>query len=338
MVMGRFVDYRETASRMYSILKALNAQGLNDIIPPTDHGLDPILAIHSREYVNYFQTAYAKWLEMGGNPDGVFPDTFAVRLGQIYRDIGDGGVGGRPGLFSYDMTAIIAKETYDAAYEAVQVALTAADCLITGKTQGAFALCRPPGHHSSEDLAGGYCFFNNAGIAAEYLIKVHNVGKIAILDVDYHHGNGTQSIFYERHNPLFVSIHGAPDYPYFWGKSEEMGSGEGLGSNINVPLPQKTADMEYLAALDNVIVNHIIPFGAQILVISLGVDTFCGDPIGSFNLTGECFHKIGQRLGEIGLKTVFVMEGGYNVDEIGINVTNVLVGFDDAVGATAIKA
>ncbi|KAL2917371.1 hypothetical protein HK105_203035 [Polyrhizophydium stewartii] len=276
---------------------------------------------------------HAAWIEIGGNPDGVFPDTFAVRLSQIYQDISDGGAGGRPGFFSYDMTAIIAKDTYTAAYEAAQVATTGAEILASEKRRAVFALCRPPGHHSSEDLAGGYCFFNNAGIAAERLIKHHGFGNVVILDIDYHHGNGTQAIFYKRHNPMYASIHGDPDYPYFWGRAEETGEGEGKGANVNVPLPIGTGDDEYLAALDALIANHIVPYGIQALVVSLGVDTFGGDPVGSFNLTSACFERIGERLARIGVPTLFVMEGGYAVSEIGTNVTNVLLAFERAAGS-----
>ncbi|KAI8928018.1 histone deacetylase superfamily protein [Entophlyctis helioformis] len=334
MVMGRFVDYREVPSRVFNILKAVKERSVGEVIEPVDHGIESILTVHSQEYIDYFQTAYEKWVAMGGNPDGVFPDTFAVRLPQIYRDLTDGGSGGRPGYFAYDMTAVIAQGTYEAAYDAAQAALTGADRLINEGRSGVFAISRPPGHHSSTDIAGGFCFFNNAAIAAEHLITKLKVGKVVVLDVDYHHGNGTQSIFYERANPMFASIHGAPDYPYFWGKAEETGAGAGKGFNINMPLSKGTQDAEYLAALDRVISEHIVPYGPNALVISLGVDTFAKDPVGGFQLTSDCFSEIGKRLARVGVPTLFILEGGYAVDEVGLNVTNVLLAFDTVAAAS----
>eukprot|EP00842_Homolaphlyctis_polyrhiza_P001224 jgi/Hompol1/2101/HPOL_002822-RA len=330
MVMGQFINYRESPARIDSILSAIKQRNVGAIVEPVDHGLDPILAVHSREFVDYFESAYKVWVENGGNPDGVFPDTFAVRLPATY---GSGGNGGRPGYFCYDMTAVIAQQTFAAAYDAAQVALTGADLLLRDSSASnpagaVFALCRPPGHHASGDLAGGYCYFNNAGIAAEHIIRNLGGGKVVILDVDYHHGNGTQVMFYERHNPMYVSLHGSPDYPYYWGSAEEKGAGEGLGSNVNVPLPLCTKDAEYLAALERVIEEHIKPFGVQTLVVSLGVDTFGGDPVGSFELTSDCFTQIGGILARIGVPTLFVMEGGYAIDALGNNVCNVLQGFE----------
>lgn len=165
---------------------------------PEDHGIDPILSVHSADYVEYVKCAFEKWIRKGGDDNGVIPDTFAVHLQSVYRDISikSENVLSKMGLYSFDTATVIAKDTFVAAYEATQVAVTAAERLMNDKLESTFALCRPPGHHSSEELLGGFCFFNNAAIATQHLIDRYNV-KVAILDIDYHHGNGTQCVFYE---------------------------------------------------------------------------------------------------------------------------------------------
>ncbi|KAI9363953.1 acetylpolyamine aminohydrolase protein [Zopfochytrium polystomum] len=236
---------------------------------------------------------------------------------------------GQPGYFCFDLTGVIAEGTYVAAYDAAQVALTAADILVNEKENAVFALCRPPGHHASRDLFGGYCFFNNAAIAVRYLIDVKKVGKVAILDIDYHHGNGTQDIFENCENPLFVSIHGQPDYPYYTGSSNETGKGAGLGFTRNIPLALGTRDEEYLLSLRDALSNTIQPFEPDVLVVSLGVDTYVEDNVGNFMLTSDCFIDIGRMIASVQKPTLFVMEGGYDVATLGKNVTNVLKGFQE---------
>ncbi|KAJ3304028.1 hypothetical protein HDV03_003142 [Kappamyces sp. JEL0829] len=264
-----------------------------------DFGIDPIVAVHSREYIKYLETAYELWLSKGGHANGVMPDTFFVSRAQIFRDISlheGASFFQKMGHYTFDTAAVIAKETYQ-------------------------------GHHSAEELAGGFCFINSAACAAQYLITAHSA-KVAILDVDYHHGNGTQSIFYKSANPLFVSLHGKDDYPFFWGSEREQGEGDGEGFNVNVPLPVGTEDEQYLQALEATIKKHIVPYAPDYLVVSLGVDTFKGDPVGMFGLSMECFPKIGGLIKTIGVPTLFVFEGGYAVDELGDNVCNVLSGFE----------
>ncbi|TPX67073.1 hypothetical protein SpCBS45565_g04043 [Spizellomyces sp. 'palustris'] len=232
------------------------------------------------------------------------------------------------------MTGIIAEGTFQAAYEAAQVALTGAELLIEEKAHGIFALCRPPGcHHAQRDLCGGYCFFNNAAIAVRHLIDVLKVGKVAIIDIDYHHGNGTQEIFYKHSNPLYVSLHGALDYPFYWGAEDEVGEDEGAGFNVNVPLRLGTQDEEYIEALQTIIDNRVKEYNPQIVVVSLGVDTYANDPIGGFFLTTPAYIQIGRALASLRCPTLFVLEGGYAVTEIGDNVANVLQGFEDNIAA-----
>ncbi|VEB44703.1 Acetylpolyamine aminohydrolase [Chromobacterium violaceum] len=191
-----------------------------------------------------------------------------------------------------------------------------------------FALTRPPGHHAAFDYCGGYCFLNNAAIAAQAL-RDHGMRKVAVLDVDYHHGNGTQDIFYRRADVLFLSIHGDPrtEYPFFLGFADEKGEGEGLGYNFNFPLAAGACVSTWFVALDCAL-EQIARFGAEALVVSLGVDTFQGDPISRFQLDSPDFVTLGARLAGLKLPTLFCLEGGYAVEPIGTNVVNVLAGFE----------
>ena len=193
-----------------------------------------------------------------------------------------------------------------------------------------FALTRPPGHHAGADFFGGDCFLNNAALAAQHLLD-DGLERVAILDIDYHHGNGTQSIFYQRRDVLFTSIHGDPrqEYPFFLGHADEIGADAGLGFNMNLPLPHGASASEWFMALESACVK-IASYAPQALVVSLGVDIFSGDPLSTFAVASSDFLGIGERIAGLGLPTVFVMEGGYAVAELGINVVNVLEGFETA--------
>lgn len=327
---GAWVDYLESPRRPRMILDALARAQLGPVGEPDDFGLAPIRAVHADHYLDYLQSAYAKWTAAGRSRDGVYPDTF-YKPGFLHRS---SGIGGQAGTYAFDLSAPITAHTWPAAYWSAQSALTAARLVREG-AHAAFALCRPPGHHAHADLCGGYCFLNNAAIAAEYLIQSSTPTadgqaqtRIAILDVDFHHGNGTQAIFYRRSDVLFVSLHADPDrqYPYFMGGSDERGEGEGEGFNWNYPLPAGTDDARYQATLDEACAR-IADFAPRYLVVSLGVDTFGGDPLGDFALTGDAFPRIGARLAQLRLPTVFIMEGGYAIEQLGANVAGVLGGF-----------
>ncbi|KAI8818575.1 deacetylase [Fimicolochytrium jonesii] len=339
--LGRFRPFQETPARVEHIIESIRTRNLGPVISPRDFGLAPVLKVHTLDYVDYMKTAYAAWTEIGGNPNGVFPDVFAVREFKMpnarsseagkskFAYTPEGGPIGRPGYYCYDGTAVIADGTYEAAYDAAQVALTGAELLVNEMANGVFALCRPPGHHAHEDLCGGYCFFNNAAVATRHLIDVLKVGKVAILDIDYHHGNGSQAIFYHQSNPLYVSLHAALEYPYYTGSERETGEGEGTGYNVNIPLPLGTQDEEYVAALTDVLEKRIRPYSPDYIVVSLGVDTFKDDPVGGLFLTTENYTRIGQVIASLSCPALFVMEGGYAVAAIGENVVNVLMGFRD---------
>jgi acetoin utilization deacetylase AcuC-like enzyme len=326
--MGRMDKYPEQPSRVETILEAIKDRNVGELVEPVDFGMEFILACHSQDYIDYLKTSYEKWIVAGGDPNGVIPDTYAVHLKSIYRDITkqSDNVLAKMGLYTFDSATVIAKDTFTAAYEATQVAITAADLLITQNRNATFALCRPPGHHSAQELLGGFCFFNNAAIASKYLVEKGH--KVCILDIDYHHGNGTQEIFYNDANPKFISIHAEGSDPYFWGSSDLIGEGEGKGYNVNINLPNHTGDEAYLFALQDTIKQHVLPYNPDILVISLGVDTFEGDPVGTFQITSPCFIKIGELIRTVGKPTLFVMEGGYDSPELGVNVCNVLQGFE----------
>ncbi|HZG45334.1 MAG TPA: histone deacetylase family protein, partial [Allosphingosinicella sp.] len=229
------------------------------------------------------------------------------------------------GRYSYDAATPIGPGTWNGAYWGAQTALAATEAVLESG-RDAFALCRPPGHHCGADYLGGYCYLNNAAIAAEEAAAAGR--RVAILDIDYHHGNGTQDIFYARGDILFVSIHADPatDYPFYWGHADETGEGEGEGATLNLPLPQGTRLDTYRRALSTAL-ERVAGFGADLLVCSYGADTFAGDPISHFALQTEDYPVIARDIAALGLPTVIVMEGGYAVDALGANVAAFLSGF-----------
>jgi acetoin utilization deacetylase AcuC-like enzyme len=237
-------------------------------------------------------------------------------------------IDGLLGFYSFDAGANFVAGTWSAVKSSYDVALTGAGLVNAGE-RATFALCRPPGHHAGREFMGGYCFINNAAVAAQWF-RDQGAAKAAILDVDYHHGNGTQQIFYERPDVLVVNLHGDPmlEYPFFLGHADEKGAGEGEGFNHNYPLPFGTAWDGWSAALEDGCAK-VAAYAPDVLVVSLGVDTFEKDPISQFKLVSDDYPKIGRRIAKLALPTLFVMEGGYAVDEIGINAVGVLTGFEE---------
>ena len=235
-------------------------------------------------------------------------------------------IDGKLGFYSLDAGVPITAGTWEAVQASADVALTGARTLLDG-APAVFSLCRPPGHHAATAAMGGYCYLNNAAIAAQYLVD-QGRARVAILDVDYHHGNGTQEIFYSRSDVLFLSLHADPrvEYPYFLGYADERGAGAGLGFTHNYPLPHGTTWEAYGPALDDACAK-VEAFRPDALVVSLGVDTYEHDPISQFRLRTEDFPKIGARIAAARVPTLFVMEGGYAVEDIGVNAVNVLTGF-----------
>jgi acetoin utilization deacetylase AcuC-like enzyme len=324
---GEWVDYLESVRRPQMILAAIEQMQLGEVVAPDDFGLTPIQAVHTPDYLDFLQTAYARWIAEGRSASGVYPDTF-FKPAFLHRPVK---IGALAGLYTFDMSTVIVEHTWKAAYWSAQCALTASK-LVRGGERAVFALCRPPGHHAHANLGGGYCFINNAAVAAEWLLSrpagEGNGGGVAILDIDFHHGNGTQAIFYNRSDVLFVSLHADPDrqYPYFLGGADERGAGAGEGFNLNIPLPERTTNEQFLAALDQAC-ERIAAYAPAYLLVSLGVDTFGEDPLGDFALASNAYPQIGARLAQLRLPTVFLMEGGYAIDALGENVAGVLSGF-----------
>ena len=246
---------------------------------PEDHGLGPIAALHSAEYLVFLQTIHERWSRIEGASDEVIPNIHPDRRTASYPR----SAVGQAGFHQADTSCPIAAGTWEAAYWSAQSAVHGADLMAAGE-QAAYVLSRPPGHHAFADLAGGFCFLNNSGIAAERLLKAGK--RPAILDIDVHHGNGTQGIFYERGDVLTVSLHADPVrfYPFFWGHGHERGEGAGRGCNLNLPLARGTGDDEYLKTLETAF-DHIRAFGTDILVVALGLDAYEKDPLKGLAIT-----------------------------------------------------
>jgi acetoin utilization deacetylase AcuC-like enzyme len=321
---GEFMPAFEKPERAEIILARVREVGLGAVRAPDRFPLEAITRIHDPRMVALLQTAAAEWATLG-RPGAAFPFTFFTR--GMRTDRVPLNLEGRLAHFCFDAGTPITSTSWQAIRSSADVALTGAR-MITQGAQSVFSLCRPPGHHAGSDHYGGYCFLNNAGIAAQALLDA-GAGRVAILDVDYHHGNGTQQIFYARADVLVVSIHATPDqeYPYLLGFEDEPGVGAGAGFNFNLPLPWGTEWDAWSAALEAGCAR-VADYAPDALIVSLGVDTYKGDPISQFKLDHDHFTAIGARIAKLGLPTLFVMEGGYAVAEIGINAVNVLTGFE----------
>ncbi len=316
----------EVPARAEAILNALLADRFGPVIAPVDHGMAPILAVHDAGFVRYLQTAHTQSTALFGDSGPVMVWTFANRH-SIRKPKG---FLGQKGYYAFGWGTPILEGTWEAAYWSAQCAVTAADVVRAGEST-AYALCRPPGHHAAMDLYGGYCYLNNAAIAARSLQM--SEARVAILDIDYHHGNGTQIIFYDDPDVFYGSLHAHPDeeYPYYWGDKDELGKGPGRGTNRNWPLPRDTDDRSYLEALDEALAA-IGEFAPEYLVVSAGFDIVDGDPEGGFRVTDQGLRETGKRTAALGLPTVIVQEGGYQLDSIGEHAVAFLQAFDNVEG------
>lgn len=323
-IRGKRVPSFEMPRRAELVLARVRQVFGDQTIEPRDFGTGPLVKVHDEALVEFLSTFWDRWSAENG-PIDAFPNAWPPPRSHRLKTQR---IGAELGRFCIDMSSPIMQGTWRAVSASANVALTAQG-LAAGRDRTAFALCRPPGHHAGRDYFGGYCFINNAAVVAQ-AFRDHGAAKVAVLDVDYHHGNGTQDIFYGREDILTVSIHADPtlEYPYYTGYADETGQGTGLGFNLNLPLPWGTQYDVYGEALDASL-SRIARFGAEALVVSLGVDTFDGDPISKFKLHSEDFSKIGRAIARLGLPTVFIMEGGYAVEDLGINVVNTLSGFED---------
>jgi acetoin utilization deacetylase AcuC-like enzyme len=326
---GERVPPSERPERIEAVAQEFTRRGLGRIVTPRGVPLVSLERVHTPRYLHFLRSAWSDWLALDpANAErDLRPSVWPAR--GMRHDIEPDGFGGRLGLYAGDHDTPITAGTWIAAKTGADCAVNAAHALRLGQPSS-FVLSRPPGHHAGADTFGGFCFLNNAALAAQHLLD-DGLQRVAILDVDYHHGNGTQSIFYGRKDVLFMSIHADPrtDYPYYSGHADETGHGEGLGYNLNLPLARGASSAQWFAALETACLK-MSGFSAQALVVSLGVDGFAGDPRSHFGLTSADFLRIGERLAWLGLPTVFVYEGGSVVPELGVNVVNVLEGFETA--------
>jgi acetoin utilization deacetylase AcuC-like enzyme len=290
-------------------------------VETTEHGEAPITAVHDQGLVRFLEEAWPQMRAEGIDHAALMPESFNVRaLTEAITERGEPrhAISGRAGYWAFDTSSPIVAGTYVAARGAVDVALTATD-LVLGGAAAAYGLCRPPGHHAARSMYGGYCFFNNAAIAAQAIVAATGE-RVAILDLDYHHGNGTQQIFWRRPDVLYVSLHADPDraYPFYLGRADETGEGPGAGTNLNLPLPVGTTNELYLDTLDRAL-TAIAATPGSVIVVSLGFDTYVHDPIADFAITTDGYHEMGRRVAALGRRLVILQEGGYHRPSLGEN-------------------
>jgi len=323
LLRGKLVDSPERPERAEMFLEAL-AKGKHPVSPPHDFGEAPIHAVHDPGYLHFLRSGHRSWsAEEGASPE-ITPNVHPNR----HMATKPSGLVGVAGWYMADTACPVGVHTYEGAYWSAQTALSAAAHLLeTGETP--LALCRPPGHHAYRDMAGGFCFLNNAAIAAAHLRTAH--AKVAILDVDVHHGNGTQGIFYDRGDVLTVSLHGDPDvfYPWYAGYAEETGKGPGAGANLNIPLPRGTGDAEFLAALPRAL-DKVRAFEPDSVIVALGLDGSEQDPLQFFQISTGGFRKMGAAIAALPYPILIEQEGGYPSPILGENLAAFVHGFEEA--------
>ena len=323
LVNGTVQRCPEVPQRAEALLEAALGAGCDRVVPE-DAGLGPVAAVHTPEYLHYLRHIHERWQRIEGASEEV--------VANVHPDRRDGGYPksavGQAGYHSADSACPIGAETWRSAMASASSAVSGARLLLDGE-RAAYALCRPPGHHAFKDIAGGFCYLNNTAIAAQVLRS--QAERIGIVDVDLHHGNGTQGIFYDRGDVLTVSLHADPVrfYPFFWGYAAERGTGPGLGSNLNVPLPRGSGDDVFLEALKGAL-SRVRAFAPDYLVVALGLDAYIGDPLAGLAVTTPGFARIAEAIGGLNLPTLLVQEGGYLCDDLGSNLAAFLQGFEEA--------
>ncbi len=327
LIDGKFVPPFEMPRRADIVLGRVREAKLGPVLPPEDFGLEPVRRVHDDGFVDFLRGAWDEWVQAHGAYDAL-PlawHTRAFRKKPPLPEVIDG----KLSYYAIDAGTPITAGTWRAITGAANVALTGVKLVQRGD-QAAFALCRPPGHHAGSDFYGGYCFLNNAAIAAQ-AFRDAGAKRVAVLDVDYHHGNGTQEVFYSRTDVLTISIHADPlqEYPYFLGHADETGKGKGEGYHLNLPLRWGSGWDKYKIALATAM-RRIDKFRPEALVVSLGLDTFEQDPISKFKLRHDDYLRMGETIAGARKPTLFVFEGGYAVDALGVNTVNVLTGFEQA--------
>ncbi len=313
----------ERPARVDAIERALHDAG-HRAHAPIEHADDAVTAVHDPAMVDWLRGAYAAW-RADGCAEVMIADTYPIRSWSSARYPSNPRA--QLGWWCMDTATPLVAGSFDATRASVDIALTAADLVIHG-ADAAYGLCRPPGHHAGRDYFGGFCLLNPAAVTAH---RMTSGGRVAVLDIDYHHGNGTQDIFWARDDVLYVSLHADPsyDYPWFTGNDDEVGAGAGRGATRNFPLPATTDPALYLTTLERAC-EVIAAWGPASLVVSLGLDTFHADPIAGLGLQTATYPEVGAAIAQLGLPTVLLQEGGYAIDALGANVAAVLRGFADA--------
>ncbi|MQT13096.1 histone deacetylase family protein [Segnochrobactrum spirostomi] len=336
MVHGRVVAPLENPDRAATLAAALEPLGLvREAL--ADAGRGPIEAVHAPDYVAFLAEAYARFQALPNAGPEVWPNVHPYRgagpdLGARGRPRPTG-ILGRAGFYLGDLSCAMMAGTFEAAYASAQTAIAGADALLAGE-RAAYALCRPPGHHAYVDRASGFCFFNNAAIAAERLRA--RFGRVAIADFDTHHGDGTQAIFYTRDDVFYGSVHTDPSayYPHFAGYADEIGHGAGEGANLNLPLPFGADDAAFLAANER-LAQAVAAFGADVLILSAGWDAHRDDPLSRLAVTSAAYERLGRLWGATGLPTLIVQEGGYSLAAIAEAAPAFVAAFRAAAGLAA---
>jgi acetoin utilization deacetylase AcuC-like enzyme len=323
---GQLLAAVEIPVRVERVKAEIQKRRIGPIVPPTHFEDSTILRVHDAGLVEFLGEAYDEWIKRyGAHAPAAIPSAWPAHG---LRDGRKGDIESRLGSFAFSADTPIVKGTWLAAREAVDVALSAAAAVRDGE-KSAFALTRPPGHHASNDVFGGFCYLNNVAIAAQWFVDAGL--RPAVLDVDYHHGNGTQSIFYKRADVFFCSVHADPSfaYPHFLGFADERGEGPGEGANFNLPLPEGTDWPRYNEALTTAL-DAVKAYGPDVVLISLGLDTYIEDPIAGFRLKSADYLRLGARLAELHKPTLFIFEGGYCFEALGELAVNVLESFQGA--------
>lgn len=333
-VHGQLVAYLEKPERIERIKAHLEQSGLVESHEPVRAlSMQDLERVHAPEMLHFFeqfshrveQVALEEIRSYSTAPQTATPYYYAhtFPVNRVMGRLGKNAMA-KLGKYAFDLSVPFGRHTWDAAVDSANLAFAGAEYLLRGESRVAYALCRPPGHHAGPDFIGGYCFLNNAAAAARKLLET---GRVAILDIDYHHGNGTQAIFWDEPEVLFVSLHAQPqdDYPYYSGYADETGGPDAPHTTVNLPLPPGTDDAPYLAAVETAI-THIAQFAPRWLIVSAGLDTFEGDPLCAFRLSPSAYTRIGQAIRSLDLPTLLVQEGGYATDALGGLVENLLRG------------
>jgi acetoin utilization deacetylase AcuC-like enzyme len=317
---GRLIDYRETPGRVEGIYRRLLARGIGRPVRAAyTASVDDLFEVHDLKMLDFLEAVSHS---VRGEDDYLYAGAFAIRPGTASLPKS---LAGRLGAYCTNPNSPIGQGTWKASLAAAGLALQGVQMILRREATCAYALCRPPGHHAGPDFFGSYCYVNHAALAARRLAAL---GQVAILDLDYHHGSGTQAIFWEEPRVLYASLHVDPnlDFPYFSGYSHETGGSQAPGSTLNLPLPPGITSNHYLQALD-ALIHTIRAFHPAALVVSLGFDPYQDDPLSAFRVEAGAYTAVGARVAALGIPTLFVQEGGYAVEALPALAENFLTGF-----------